>query len=392
MKRKNPHHSGGRHASPPNFARTHAVALVIIVLVAVATGLAINYLRAATIYTVPIGKRLFGSYVSGTTVAQMEADIGRKLDVFATYENWQAPFPNYVNTTGNGRITQIGWEPFGIKTQDIIDGRHDTYIRSWANAAKASGQKVYLRPWLEMNGSWCDYSPFSGAGLTTSPQQLAQAWRHTHDIFTAAGATNVKWIFSPNETDEPGTTANKFENYWPGDAYVDIIAFDAYNWAGSSGSPSRTHTQMFTTPYNRLTALSPNDPVWVAESSASPRVSQTDKANWFKALFADTNFPRLQAYNLFSINKEQDWRYNSSPEVLNAFKVGLANPVTTSPSPSPTTQPGRPGDFNNDGKVNVTDLSFFLARWNGSDATADLNHSGKVDITDLSILLSNWLP
>ncbi len=374
---------------------THVVAAVVLLVLAVTTGLTIHYLRAATIYTAPIGKRMFGSYVNGTTVTQMEADIGRKLDIYSTFENWQAGFPSYVSTTGKGRITLIAWEPHGIYAQDVIDGRHDAYLRSWATAAKNSGQQVYIRPWPEMNGDWAPWSPFtSGTKYTTSPAQMIQAWRHAHDVFVSVGATNVKWVFNPNETDSPSTAGNKFEVYYPGDAYVDVLSFDAYNWAGYNGIGWRSHIQVFTTPYNRLAALNANYPIWIAEGSASPRVSQTDKANWFKAMFADTGFPRFQAYVLFSINKEQDWRYNSSPEVLNAFKTGLAGPVTPSPStsPSPTTQPGRPGDFNIDGKVNVTDLSFFLTRWNGSDATADLNHSGKVDITDLSILLSNWLP
>lgn len=48
------------------------------------------------------------------------------------------------------------------------------------------------------------------------------------------------------------------------------------------------------------------------------------------------------------------------------------------------------GDLNNDGKVNIFDLSIFLSRWLTGDSTADLNHSGKVDIFDLSILLANW--
>jgi cellulose 1,4-beta-cellobiosidase len=48
------------------------------------------------------------------------------------------------------------------------------------------------------------------------------------------------------------------------------------------------------------------------------------------------------------------------------------------------------GDINCDGKVNFTDISAFLTRYNTSNSTCDLNHSGKVDFTDLSILLSKY--
>lgn len=48
------------------------------------------------------------------------------------------------------------------------------------------------------------------------------------------------------------------------------------------------------------------------------------------------------------------------------------------------------GDLNNDGFVNIFDLSILLARWRTSDAIADINGDGEVNIFDLSILLSNW--
>ena len=52
--------------------------------------------------------------------------------------------------------------------------------------------------------------------------------------------------------------------------------------------------------------------------------------------------------------------------------------------------PGKTGDLNSDGKVDIFDLSTLLTRWGTSDATADLNKNGSVDIFDLSTLLSNW--
>lgn len=49
-----------------------------------------------------------------------------------------------------------------------------------------------------------------------------------------------------------------------------------------------------------------------------------------------------------------------------------------------------PGDVNANGKVDITDLSLLLAKWNSADAAADFNTDGKVGIFDLSILLSHW--
>jgi|GEM_PF-1987781 len=49
-----------------------------------------------------------------------------------------------------------------------------------------------------------------------------------------------------------------------------------------------------------------------------------------------------------------------------------------------------PGDINNDNKVNLSDLSILLSKWNTNDANTDLNSDGKIGLSDLSILLSNW--
>ena len=51
---------------------------------------------------------------------------------------------------------------------------------------------------------------------------------------------------------------------------------------------------------------------------------------------------------------------------------------------------GLTGDLNNDGTVNVFDLSILLSDWATGNATADINHDGTVNIFDLSTLLSNW--
>ena len=48
------------------------------------------------------------------------------------------------------------------------------------------------------------------------------------------------------------------------------------------------------------------------------------------------------------------------------------------------------GDINDNGIVDISDLSILLSKWNTNYTLADLNNSGKVDVVDLSILLSNW--
>jgi mannan endo-1,4-beta-mannosidase len=329
----------------------------------------------------PIGQRLIGAYVDGSTVASMESDVGRKLDIVSTFENWSTPFSGTPAATG-GRTALIAWEPAGISTQDVVDGRHDAYLRTWASAAKASGQQLFIRPWPEMNGEWAQWSAAYTGGdkSTASAEQLKSAWRHVHDVFTVAGASNVKWVFSVNETDEPAGAGNRLEDYYPGDSYVDVLGFDAYNWAGFNGIPSRTHRQILDPIYARLAAVNATKPIWLTEGSASPNVSEADKAAWFAALLAEPGYPRLAAYVLFSTNKEQDWRYNSSSPVVNAFRQGLAlaPPTAIPPSPSPAPNPvptTPPGSSPPTTLAVLENQSLTLAGGEGADV-ADVNASG----------------
>jgi len=48
------------------------------------------------------------------------------------------------------------------------------------------------------------------------------------------------------------------------------------------------------------------------------------------------------------------------------------------------------GDLNNDGQVNVLDLSILLSNYGSSNQAADINKDGTVNILDLSILLTNY--
>ncbi|HUP26180.1 MAG TPA: dockerin type I domain-containing protein [Candidatus Limnocylindrales bacterium] len=68
-----------------------------------------------------------------------------------------------------------------------------------------------------------------------------------------------------------------------------------------------------------------------------------------------------------------------------SYRVAAA---PSNPTPAPTSS--KVGDLNNDGKVNIFDLSILLSHWNTSNSTGDLNKDDRVNIFDLSILLSKY--
>ena len=93
-------------------------------------------------------------------------------------------------------IPLISWNsPDGVSARSIADGSQDSVIKAQAARVKSLGSDVFLRLDWEMNGNW-----FPWAG---DPAGYVAMWRHIHDLFTAAGATNVAWVWTPSAQSLP---------------------------------------------------------------------------------------------------------------------------------------------------------------------------------------------
>ena len=268
------------------------------------------------------GTPLIGAYVpSGVwndlgPLRALEAEIGREFDIAHWYTSWDHAYdPVPVDDVlAHGRIPLISWQPHHQTVQDIAAGHHDDYVRTWARAAATANGTIYLRPFPEMNGNW---TPWNG-----DPTALRAAWRHIHHLFQQEGATNVRWVFSPNVTDEPRTTTNQLENYYPGHDVVDILALDGYNWGDTRPHIGwRDFDTIFHTAYDRITRLG-HQPVWIAEIASSDVGG--DKSAWVEQMFATRSYDRIEAIVWFDEDKEADWRIGSDPAVLAAFREALA--------------------------------------------------------------------
>jgi hypothetical protein len=271
----------------------------------------------------PFTPPLFGAYTYGGVwggmepVYALETLVGQKLSIVHWYMSfdhaWDATL--FETASEGGRLPMIAWQPHRQSLDDIINGVYDTYLQSWAIGTKDFGGPIYLRPFPEMNGNW---TPWHG-----DPAKLVTAWRHVVNVFRAEGTTNVKWVWSPNITDEPRVDTNKFELYYPGTPYVDILALDGYNWGTTRPLTAwKSYEEIFATPYARVTALGPQ-PVWIAEVASTEHGG--DKAHWISEMFASRAFPRIEAVVWFDENKETDWRIASSDSSLVAFQTGLVN-------------------------------------------------------------------
>ena len=270
----------------------------------------------------PPADLLFGAYTYGgvwdglAPVLGLETALGRRLDIVHWFSGWDTVFdPELLQPLrDSGRLPLISWESGDIPLREIAAGSHDGYVRAWARAAAAWGGPVYVRPFPEMNGDW---TPWNG-----DPEALVAAWRHLVRVFGEEGAANVRWVWSPNITDEPRTAENRLERYYPGEEYVDVLAVDGYNWGSVRPWSDWTEfSDMIGESYDRITALG-TQPFWVAETASAELGG--DKGEWVRRMFADSSaFPRLEAIIWFDENKETDWRASSSAASLAGFRAGL---------------------------------------------------------------------
>jgi beta-mannanase len=114
------------------------------------------------------------------------------------------------------------------------------------------------------------------------------------NLFVAAGATNVLWIFCPNDSSVPSDSWNQWQNYYRGDAYVDWMGFDGYNW----GTVQSTSTwQTFPTIASQIYAspAAKGKPITIPETASTELGG--DKAAWIAGILPSlkTTFAGIKA-------------------------------------------------------------------------------------------------
>jgi hypothetical protein len=281
----------------------------------------------------------WGVYVPGfpgstTALDAAERAAGRHLDLVMWYVHWGGPWSAFnaadVRTVlDRGSTPLITWmsddpsapgypdnsSQSAYTAQQVLSGRYDGYIQSWATGLRDTGRTVLLRFDHEMNGTWSAWSP--GVNGQSAAGYVA-VWRHVHDVFTAAGATNVQWVWSPNVV---FTGSSPLPALYPGDSYVDRTGIDGYNWGPASGHTWQSFTAVFDATLAQVAALT-RRPALLTEVASTE--DGGDKAGWIADFFATlAQRPGVGGFVWFDASKEHDWRLDSSAPAHSAFVSGL---------------------------------------------------------------------
>ena len=265
----------------------------------------------------PTGGKFFGVEAQDAPalapVNAFASSVGRKPDIIGQYVAWDTSFDAKAVTAAwsYGAMYYIAWEPYDTTVASIASGQSDAYITRFADAVRALNLPVAISFGHEMNGNWYPW----GTGQTT-PSAFVAAWRHIHNLFIQAGASNVIWVWNPNIINPVPQV--QLQPYWPGAAYVDWVGITGYfptsgpETFASLYGPTMAEIKRFTT-----------KPVLIAETSVETGPSDIQALH--SLVVGVKRHPRVLGFIWFDFNKDGvDWQVESRPTVSAAMATDIA--------------------------------------------------------------------
>ena len=238
-------------------------------------------------------------------ITSFAAASGAHPSVVEVYRQFGGPFSWTLACTisRDGALPLIDLDPARQPVRAIAAGRYDSYLRTYARQVARFGFPLAISFGHEMNGDW-----YPWGGRNTSPADFIAAWRHIHQIFSRAGASNVTWVWTVAPR---GARSSSQAQWWPGDAYVDWVGLDAYYRKPTStfgdivGSMAQVRT--FT-----------HKPVLITETAVAPG---PHTARQVISLFIGVaSHPGLIGFVWFDQDRQERWRLESDPVARRVFR------------------------------------------------------------------------
>jgi hypothetical protein len=333
-------------------AAVAAGALVVLALVPAGTGTA-SATGTPLVWGASV-QAAKGEKLAAATV-RFQGLVGRSLGAERDFLSWNSNFPtSYENGLAAAGTTVL----LSVRSRNI-DGTPIPYasiaaaqpgdplylqMQSWADRIRAFGAPVYVT---------FQHEPESAVNATLgSATDYIAAWQKWVTILRAEGATNARamWITTAFAYTVKATDRRLASLWYPGDAYVDAIGADAYNWytCRVGVKTAWMSLQQLIEGMRQFSLLHPGPELWVTEyASVEDPLVPGHRAQWLadaEALFAQPNYARFRGVLYFEQNKTPcDWRVENTPDALAALSTMGADPLyagtVTLPTPPPPPPP-----------------------------------------------------
>ncbi|MEU1589895.1 glycosyl hydrolase [Micromonospora sp. NPDC005710] len=177
-----------------------------------------------------------GGWDHGKAVTDVEKQVGRKFDIVHRYHDFSnagsnGAFPDTYEQQQmrEGRLMFFAWESrdfsagITLRWSDVYGGKQDDTIDAVAGRIKAAKVPVFIG---------FDHEP-EDEPAKGSDADFVRAWRYVHERFAAVGATNAVWVWTMMGWSGHNS---RYAGLYPGDRYVDWVAYDPYNFHVCNGS------------------------------------------------------------------------------------------------------------------------------------------------------------
>ncbi len=206
--------------------------------------------------------------------------------------------------------------------QAIMDGEFDTDLKNWCVSARDFGTPILAEYGTEVNGEWFSWNGvWNGAGETAGygdpneadgPERFRDAYRRIIGVCRTAGTENITWVFHLNAGDFPQEDWNRFENYYPGDDWIDWIGISFYGAQTPQDDDWEEFRAGMDEVYPRVDALTGGKPIFIAEFGVTKNNPLGDQADWARAALEDITSFRWQRVIGFSWWNEM-WQNDDDP-------------------------------------------------------------------------------
>jgi hypothetical protein len=264
------------------------------------------------------------------------------LDSDFSSEGWAGRLVREVAASGATNLValDLGWAGAPSKNllSLVVAGDADVRLTRVARGLAELDGPVLVEPGWEMNGNWAyAWQGVANGGARDAAARFVAAWRRVVDVFRAAGATNVRFVFSPNVGNPVAGRAagashwNWYGHYYPGDAYVDYVGAHGFHAPTLWGGSYQEFTALFDGAeadrlLSDLAMRFPSKPILISEFAAEETPGH-DKGRWIEQAYAFLErHPAVVGAVWFDMRKEADWRVDSSASALAAYRLALGGP------------------------------------------------------------------
>ncbi len=191
--------------------------------------------------------------------ANMEEAIKRHREGNIITLMWHAVRPTDEEPNGwkesvQNKLTDLEWRELTIPGTPLHNRwlRHLKVVAGHLTKLRDARVPVLWRPYHEGNGDWFWW------GGRPGPRGAQALYRLMIEVFTKKyGLNNLLWVWNANKVNDEGN-AGPYRDYYPGHAYVDILATDVYK-----GDFQDRH-------YEELLAVAEGKPVALGEIGKVP--------------------------------------------------------------------------------------------------------------------------